>query len=399
MLPHLRDRPLTLVRFPDGVDGAALLREARPRRTAPSGSAPRRSRSAAAPATIEFVVCDDLPTLVWLAQLAALELHPSLALADRPRAPDGARLRPRSRRAGDVVECCAGGAAAARAVRRPRARVLPEDLGLEGDAGLRAAQRGRDLRAHQALRPRRRAGARARRARPRRLADGQGRCAAARCFVDWSQNDRTKTTVAVYSLRGRERADGLDPAALGRGRAAPPSAGDPDALRFEAAAVLERVERARRPVRRRCSSSSRSCPTDAAASRIRGLARRPACGWRRPRRGGAPASCRAPGAAISGSSSASARIASIASAKRVERLAGLGLGRLDHQRLVDEQREVDRRRVEAVVEQPLGDVERLHPELALGRLAGEHELVHRPAVEGRAAGSLPARPSRSRASR
>ena len=42
--------------------------------------------------------------------------------------------------------------------------------------------------------------------------------------------------------------------------------------------------------------------------------------------------------------------------ERVERLARLGLGRLDQQRLVDEQREVDRRRVEAVVEQALGEV-------------------------------------------
>ena len=65
----------------------------------------------------------------------------------------------------------------------------------------------------------------------------------------------------------------------------------------------------------------------------------------------------------------------------VERLVRLGLGRLDHQRLVDQQREVDGRRVEAVVEQALGDVERLDAELALGRRAGEDELVHAAAVE------------------
>ena len=51
----------------------------------------------------------------------------------------------------------------------------------------------------------------------------------------------------------------------------------------------------------------------------------------------------------------------------VERLARLGLGRLDHQRLLDEQREVHRRRVIAEVEQPLGEVERLDLELALHR--------------------------------
>ena len=60
----------------------------------------------------------------------------------------------------------------------------------------------------------------------------------------------------------------------------------------------------------------------------------------------------------------------------VERLLGLGLGRLDHQRLVDQQREVDGRRVEAEVQQPLGEVERLDLQRPLHRAAGEDELVH-----------------------
>ena len=66
----------------------------------------------------------------------------------------------------------------------------------------------------------------------------------------------------------------------------------------------------------------------------------------------------------------------------VEALLGLGLGRLDHQRLLDQQREVDGRRVEAEVEQALGEVEGGEAELPLHRLAGEDELVHAVAVEG-----------------
>ena len=69
--------------------------------------------------------------------------------------------------------------------------------------------------------------------------------------------------------------------------------------------------------------------------------------------------------------------------ERVERLARLGLGRLDQQRLVDEQREVDRRRVIAEVQHPLGEVERADPERLLHRPAREHELVHARAVIGR----------------
>ena len=60
----------------------------------------------------------------------------------------------------------------------------------------------------------------------------------------------------------------------------------------------------------------------------------------------------------------------------VERLLRLGLGRLDHQRLGDDEREVDRRRVEVVVHQPLGDVERRDPVLALQAARREDELVH-----------------------
>ena len=86
--------------------------------------------------------------------------------------------------------------------------------------------------------------------------------------------------------------------------------------------------------------------------------------------------------AISGSSARLAQDLGDRVGEGVERLLRLRLGRLDQQRLVDEQREVDRRRVEAVVEQALGEVERLEPELALHRRAGEHELVHADAVVG-----------------
>ena len=64
----------------------------------------------------------------------------------------------------------------------------------------------------------------------------------------------------------------------------------------------------------------------------------------------------------------------------VERLFRLGLGRLDHERLRDDQREVDRRGMEAVIHQPLRDVERRDAVVALQRPGAQHELVHREAV-------------------
>ena len=86
----------------------------------------------------------------------------------------------------------------------------------------------------------------------------------------------------------------------------------------------------------------------------------------------------------SGSSSASRAIASIASQKASSALHALGLRRLDHQRLVDDQREVDRRRVEAVVDQPLGDVQGFHA--ALGALLALPEKTTS-CMQGRSCGS------------
>ena len=138
---------------------------------------------------------------------------------------------------------------------------------------------------------------------------------------------------------------------------------------------------------RRCSSSRQALPAERIA---RAAGEPPAAGWRLPRRVGAPASCTARSRAISGSLSASARISSNASASASRPSRGLRLGGLDHQRLVDQEREVDRRRVKAEVEQALGHVQRLHAELALRRRPGEDELVHAEAVEGER--QVPARP-------
>ena len=70
----------------------------------------------------------------------------------------------------------------------------------------------------------------------------------------------------------------------------------------------------------------------------------------------------------------------------------LGLGRLDHERLGDDQREVDRRRVEAVVDQPLGDVERRDARRLLAAPGREHDLVHAGPVVGQVVVRAEARP-------
>ncbi|HEX8958769.1 MAG TPA: hypothetical protein VF770_03000, partial [Solirubrobacterales bacterium] len=81
IVPHLAGRALTLRRFPEGVDDldAAFFEKRCPKhrpvwvKTATVLAGPRAGN-------IDFCVCEDLPTLVWMAQLAAIELHPSLSL-------------------------------------------------------------------------------------------------------------------------------------------------------------------------------------------------------------------------------------------------------------------------------------------------------------------------------
>ena len=97
LLPHLRDRPLTRIRYPNGVDDKSFFEKNTPaatpdwvRRGDPARARARRKGRE----TIDYVVADDLPTLVWLANLAALELHtPQWKVGDAP-GHDGRRPGP-----------------------------------------------------------------------------------------------------------------------------------------------------------------------------------------------------------------------------------------------------------------------------------------------------------------
>ena len=153
LLGHLRGRPLTLKRYPDGVTGPYFYEKQCPRhRPDWVATAPVWSRHNSR--TIDFCLADDLPTLVWLANLADLELHTSLALAVDVTAPTIVAFDLDPGPPATIVRVRRGGAAAARGVRAPRARGVPQDLGLQGHAGLRPAQHAGELRADQAVRPR-----------------------------------------------------------------------------------------------------------------------------------------------------------------------------------------------------------------------------------------------------
>src|SRR5919108_4499088 len=103
LLPHLRGRPLTLKRYPDGVDGEHFYEKQCP------SHRPDWVRTASIETgrkTIDFCVCDDLPTLVWAANLADLELHPSLSLADDIERPTAMAFDLDPGEPAGLRECC-----------------------------------------------------------------------------------------------------------------------------------------------------------------------------------------------------------------------------------------------------------------------------------------------------
>ncbi|HKR50357.1 MAG TPA: non-homologous end-joining DNA ligase [Pseudonocardiaceae bacterium] len=208
LLPYLADRPVTLRRYPDGVDGKSFFEKNVPRH------APDWVRTVELPtpgstkgsATAHFVVVDNLATLVWLANLAVLELHvPQWTVGPRGarHPPDLLVLDLDPGPPATVVECC-------RVAERALA-VLAED----GLTGYPKTSGGKGLQVYAPVRMRNpeRSSAYAR-AVAEQLAEQTPQLVVSRMaksvrtgkvFIDWSQNNPAKTTVALYSLRARER--------------------------------------------------------------------------------------------------------------------------------------------------------------------------------------------------
>ena len=119
LLPHLHDRPLTLKRYPDGVEGQHFYEKQCPAHR-PDWVATEAVWSRHNKRNIDFCLANDVPTLVWLANLADIELHTSLALARDVDAADDDGVRPRPRAAGRHRRVLPRRPAAARPLRAAR---------------------------------------------------------------------------------------------------------------------------------------------------------------------------------------------------------------------------------------------------------------------------------------
>jgi len=203
LLPHLTGRALTRKRYPDGVEGEPFFEKNAPMhkpdwvKTTPiwSGHGGR---------TVHYILADDMATLIWLANLAALELHPSLALAKDIKCPTVMVFDLDPGPPANIVQCCQVAM---------WLREIFEHLGLQSFAKT-SGSKGMQLyvplntpttfgktklfshalaqlleQEHPDL----------------VVSDMKKRLRNHKVFVDWSQNDEHKTTIAVYSLRARER--------------------------------------------------------------------------------------------------------------------------------------------------------------------------------------------------
>jgi len=190
---------------------------------------------------IDFCLCDDLPTLVWLANLADLELHPSLSFAADVTSPAILAFDLDPGEPATIVEC---------AEVAVRLRAALTTLGLEafpktsGSKGMQVYVPLNTPTSYDATKPFARALAQVlERAEPDLVVSEMAKVRRkGKVFVDWSQNDEHKTTVGVYSLRARDQPTVSTPLTWEEVEAVRVSR-DPDELVFTSADVLGRVAR------------------------------------------------------------------------------------------------------------------------------------------------------------
>jgi bifunctional non-homologous end joining protein LigD len=232
LLPHLKDRPLTLKRYPEGVEAEHFYEKQAPSHR-PDWVQTERVGN------INYVLVQDRPTLVWLANLADVELHTSLSLARAPEEPTVLAFDLDPGEPAGLVECC---------------RVAQVLNGLFDQLGLQSFAKTSGSKGLQVYVPLN-SGASYDQTKPlsRRIAElleqrmpelvvsrMTKRLRPGKVLVDWSQNDAAKTTVTVYSVRARERPTVSTPVSWEEVERCVESA-DPLVLTFDTEAVLARV--------------------------------------------------------------------------------------------------------------------------------------------------------------
>lgn len=198
LLPYLEDRPITLARFPEGVGAKGFFQTRCPPH--PPWVRTQRMHVFTSGKDVDAPVIDDLPSLVWAANLSSIELHPYLGRTQRMDRPDFVVFDLDPGPPADVLDACRVAL---------RVRAVLDDVGLtsvaktSGGKGMHVYVPTGATRGYAETKGFARAvAALIVREDPQRVVDRMDRAVrGGKVFIDWSQNDPGKSTVAPYSVR------------------------------------------------------------------------------------------------------------------------------------------------------------------------------------------------------
>ena len=240
LLPHLKDRPLTLKRYPNGVE-AEFFYEKRCPSHRPDWVRTASVWSEGNQENIDFCLANDLPTLVWAANLADLELHTSLSKSGYPDRPSMMVFDLDPGPPAHIIQCAQVAFWLRDIFQQLNLESFPKTTGSKGlqiyvplntpvtyDDTKNLARALAEILAQL---------------HPGAVVSKMSKALRkGKVFVDWSQNDSHKTTVCVYSLRAKERPTVSTPLTWAELEKAY-RRGDPQALVFDSAAVIKRVKK------------------------------------------------------------------------------------------------------------------------------------------------------------
>ncbi|HLX62910.1 MAG TPA: non-homologous end-joining DNA ligase [Planctomycetota bacterium] len=239
MLPHLKDRPLSFKRYPDGVEGLSFFEKNCPSHR-PEWVETTAVWSEQKQANTNYCVINELPALVWAANLGVIEFHSSLSKKDKIETPtmmvfdldpgEGAR----------IVECCQAGLWVRDALEAAGLECFAKTSGSKGlqlyaPLNSKASYEQTKTLAHELA-------LELEREHPDQIVSKMAKVLRkGKVFIDWSQNDPHKTTVCAYSMRAKPVESASTPVKWGEVRAALKKR-SPDLLKFTPAQVVKRVQ-------------------------------------------------------------------------------------------------------------------------------------------------------------
>lgn len=240
LLPHLSGRPLTLKRYPNGVNGMHFYEKNCPAHR-PEWVNTAKIWSPGNDKWMDYCLAQDLPTLVWAANLADIELHTSLSKSSDMQRPTAIVFDLDPGAPADIVQCCQVGI---------WVREIFAKLGLEsfaktsGSKGLQIYVPLNTAVTYDQTKPFAHELARIlEKLHPELVvSDMKKVLRVGKILVDWSQNDDYKTTVSVYSLRAKERPTVSTPVQWAEVEACLKKK-DPNLLVFTSDQTLKRVEK------------------------------------------------------------------------------------------------------------------------------------------------------------